>query len=58
MTNKELTSKDQLTSLINSNGIRTWDKLVEFVKALPYGRNSYRTDFGLVLTEKKGTCSS
>lgn len=33
-------------------------KLTEFIKNLPYGRNKNRTDLGLVLSEKKGTCSS
>lgn len=33
-------------------------ELVKKVKLLPYGRNSNRFDFSLVLSEKKGTCSS
>lgn len=32
--------------------------LLEKVKHIPYGRNSNRTDFSLVITENKGTCSS
>src|SRR5690606_13197713 len=36
----------------------TWNELTRFVKDLPYGRNKNRTDFGLVLLEEKGTCSS
>ena len=32
--------------------------LIEKVKNIPYGRNSNRTDFLLVITENKGTCSS
>ncbi|RYZ82042.1 MAG: hypothetical protein EOP06_22340 [Proteobacteria bacterium] len=32
--------------------------MVGFVKALPYGRNANRSDFGLVLSEQKGSCSS
>jgi len=58
MTNSKLTSKDELTAIINNNGIQTWGELIEFVKSLPYGRNSNRTDFELVITEKKGSCSS
>ena len=54
----KLTSKDKLTELAKSNGIETWNELTEFIKNLPYGRNENRTDFGLVLSEKKGTCSS
>ena len=56
--NIELESKDELTAIINNCGIKTWEELIEFVKSLPYGRNSNRTDFGLVITEKKGSCSS
>jgi len=53
-----LTSKDKLTELAKSNGINTWIELTKFIKTLPYGRNKNRTEFGLVLSEKKGTCSS
>jgi len=54
----KLKSKDKLTELAKSNGIETWNELTVFVRNLPYGRNKNRTDFGLVLSEKKGTCSS
>lgn len=36
----------------------TWKETLLFVKNLPYRRNSNRTDFSLVITEKIGTCSS
>lgn len=55
---RKLLSKDPLTKLINHIGICTWEDLLDYVKALPYGRNSNRTDFQLVITEKRGTCSS
>lgn len=32
--------------------------LIEKVKQIPYGRNANRSDFSLVITENKGTCSS
>ncbi len=35
-----------------------FEKLKEKVKHIPYGRNSNRFDFSLVLSENKGTCSS
>lgn len=35
-----------------------FDTLIEKVKHIPYGRNSNRVDFSLILTENKGTCSS
>src|SRR5690606_5492103 len=57
-TEYKLKSKDELTELAKSNGIETWNELTDFIKNLPYGRNKNRTDFGLVLSEKKGTCSS
>lgn len=38
--------------------LTTWKELVDYVQILPYGRNSNRSDFFLVLKEKKGTCSS
>ncbi|MBF2709280.1 hypothetical protein [Flavobacterium soyangense] len=36
----------------------TWEEILLSIKNLPYGRNSNRTDFSLVVAEKKGTCSS
>jgi hypothetical protein len=54
----KLTSEDKLTAIIKNSGIKTWNELIEFVKRLPYGRNSNRFDFGLVISEKKGSCSS
>lgn len=56
--NYELTSTDELTELVKSKGITTWNDLTEFIRNLPYGRNSNRKDFGLVISESKGTCSS
>lgn len=35
-----------------------FESLIEKIKHIPYGRNSNRSDFSLVLTENKGTCSS
>lgn len=53
-----LLSTDALTLLARSNGINTWNELKTFIRQLPYGRNKNRIDPGLVLSEKKGTCSS
>lgn len=36
----------------------SFEELIDIVKKIPYGRNSNRHDFSLVLTENKGTCSS
>ncbi len=35
-----------------------FESLIEKVKNIPYGRNSNRDDFSLVISENKGTCSS
>lgn len=58
MHNSELSSEDKLTRLVRDKGIRSWNELTEFIRFLPYGRNRNRMDLSLVLTEKKGTCSS
>ena len=58
MKKKKLTNLTPLSSLAISSGINTWEDLIEYVKNLPYARNSKRDDFSLVLTEKKGSCSS
>jgi len=57
-TDYKLNSKDELTAIIKDSGIETWNELIQFVKKLPYGRNANRTDFELVIKEKKGSCSS
>lgn len=54
----DLKSTDELTIAIRSIGIRTWDELKSYVRALPYGRNTNRKDLSLVISEKRGTCSS
>lgn len=57
-TDYKLWSEDKLTELARSHGVKTWNELTDFIKRLPYGRNKNRTDFGLVFSEQKGTCSS
>lgn len=53
-----LQSNDQLTLLLKAKGIYTWNHLTEYIRHLPYGRNSNRTDLSLVIIEQKGSCSS
>lgn len=53
-----LESKDSNTQLLLSKGITTWREALQFIRKIPYGRNTNRADFSLVLTENKGTCSS
>ena len=52
------TSSDSLTTLIKDKAIINWSELIDFTRNLPYGRNSNRQDFSLVIKENKGTCSS
>ncbi len=54
----DLTSTDNLTKTALEYGIKTWSELIDFVKHLPYGRNSNREDLSLVIKEGRGTCSS
>lgn len=56
--NRKLTAKDQLTFLIRKKGLNHWNDLTQYIKDLPYGRNANRTNFSLVLLERKGSCSS
>lgn len=51
-------SQDKLTTLIKDQQIYNWSDLIEFIRNLPYGRNSNREDLTLVIKENKGTCSS
>lgn len=53
-----LNSEDSLTQLITSKNIYDWTNLLNYVRALPYGRNKNREDLSLVWKEQKGTCSS
>lgn len=53
-----LTSNEPLTQLLHPKKVFTWNEAVHYVRHIPYGRNTSRTEFSLVLTENKGTCSS
>jgi len=55
---KELTAINSINILLHKRGVHTWDQLINHIRNIPYGRNANRSDFNLVLTEKKGTCSS
>lgn len=39
-------------------GIYDFHKALKFIGELPYGRNSHRSKYELVMSEKKGTCST
>jgi cobalamin biosynthesis Co2+ chelatase CbiK len=51
-------AKGPFSSLMVSQGIRTWRDLTYWARHLPYGRNSDRNDLTLVISEQCGTCSS
>jgi hypothetical protein len=54
----KLTSKEELTQELLELGISNWNDILIHLRNIPYGRNSNRSDFSLVITENKGTCSS
>jgi hypothetical protein len=53
----EIKPTGRLSQELLSRGIKTFASACQYVRALPYGRNSSRSNRLLVLTEKKGTCS-
>lgn len=53
-----ISSSEKLSKSCRVIGLNTFNSVCNHVKALPYGRNSERSDFTLVLTENKGTCST
>lgn len=53
-----LHANDSLTQLVKERGIYSWEELIRFTRKIPYGRNTSRSDFSLVIKENKGTCSS
>ena len=58
VSNYQLNEKDALTQALIAKGVTDWCATLEYVKTLPYGRNTNRHDLSLVLSEEKGTCSS
>jgi hypothetical protein len=58
MVDFELTSNEHYSSRFREQGIYSFQQACGFIAQLPYGRNANREDFGLVLSEGKGTCSS
>lgn len=46
------------SKLCDENGINSFHEAIAFVGGLPYGRNTDRADYMLILKEKRGTCST
>lgn len=58
MADFELNSYKIITKMFQEIGIKSFSEAMNFIKNLPYGRNSSKNDLTLVLAENKGTCSS
>lgn len=58
MKNFALDSSEIISQTLIQRGIFDFSSSCEYIKNLPYGRTSSRTDFLTVLIEEKGTCSS
>lgn len=58
MVDFKLSSDQTYSTRFREAGIHFFKEACDFVANLPYGRNANREDFGLVLSEGKGTCSS
>ncbi len=56
--NFRLEAKDEVSQQISAKGLPTFHSLAAWIQALPYARNSDRSDFRLVVSEQKGTCST
>jgi hypothetical protein len=48
----------ELTAALALEGVRDFQAAARWVHELPYGRNVDRSDHRLVLTERRGTCST
>lgn len=53
-----LEATGRLGSDFHALGIENFRPAAGYVRDIPYGRNSDRSDWGLVLTERRGTCST
>ena len=56
--NRALDGETRLGAAFVALGARAYHAAAHYVRRLPYGRNSNRTDYGLVLEEGRGTCST
>ena len=56
--NFRLEKAGRLGSRFNYLGIEDFRRAAAYVRDIPYGRNSERSDWGLVLAENRGTCST
>jgi len=55
---KLILTNGEVSRLAGSHGLNTFAAAVYHVQNLPYGRTTERSDYRLVLSEGRGTCSS
>jgi hypothetical protein len=56
--NFNLSESKSLSKQCVSLGLTDFDAVYNYVRQLPYGRNSNRRNYKLILKEKRGTCST
>ncbi|SDB90662.1 hypothetical protein [Shouchella lonarensis] len=54
----EIRLRGEISNTFLQLGVTNFHEAVTFVHQLPYGRNTDRTEYESVLTERKGTCST
>ncbi len=58
MLNFSLSLNSSLSKLLIDKGIVDFKSAITYVNQLPYGRTSDRSDYPLIISENKGTCST
>ena len=53
-----MTNQTDIAHKFIDMGIKQFGEAINYVQKLPYGRNSHRSDYRLVLQETRGTCST
>lgn len=54
----DITPTGEVSREFLTHGLVHFRQAAQFVKQLPYGRNTDRSDYRLVLSEGRGTCST
>lgn len=56
--NFNLTDQNELSRELLSLGVSNFKDAIIYIQNLPYGRNTNRGDYTLIIKEQKGTCST
>ncbi|WP_353779933.1 hypothetical protein [Winogradskyella sp. 3972H.M.0a.05] len=56
--NEVFVSNEPLSKTLKAQDVSSFAQACDYIRNLPYGRNSDRSDFNLILREEKGTCST